>query len=183
MQSVEEIRSHTIDEDMDPLNKAFVLLKSAYEAQLICGIRMLPELLSTQPDDTIERVFPDFKEVCFVEDLNRSEEFYQALNTVLLQILSQKLLSNKEFSLNFVELITQKIYLYCDKPTDYENFAIYQLWVDLMVEVISQLNENCVKSAVFDQIPRMKLQFASRRTREYVSMILAKCAPRLSHQV
>lgn len=102
------------------------------------------------------------------------------MNDTLLQILSQQLLTSKEFTAHFVDLITKKIYLYCDKQVDYETNIIYQLWVELIINVIEQLTDGCVRTAIFDQIPRSKLQFGSRRSREYVSLLLAKCAPKLS---
>lgn len=182
VKSAEELESHTIDEEIDNVSKSIILLKSCYEAQVICGIRMIPEMLYNDADDCIIRVFPDFKEICFHEDLNRTQEFYTTLNESLIKILTQQLITSKEFSFHFVDLITKKIYLYCDKPTDYENYSIFQLWVELMLAVIENLMDNCVKTAIFDQIPRMKLQFAAKRTREYVALILAKCAAKLTHQ-
>ncbi len=178
--SNEEIRSHTLDDDLDPFAKCKILLRSAYEAQLICGVRSLPDLLRLDPDKAQHRLLPDFKTTCFHDDLNRSQDFYQSLSHSLLTILAERLLA--DFSFHFTELITNKVYLYCDKPTDYENYAIGQMWVQLMCDVIERLDEACVKEDVFDRIPRMKLQFTSRRTREYVAMILGKVAPKLSHQ-
>jgi hypothetical protein len=121
------------------------------------------------------------KAVCFLEDLNRSQEFYTCLNETLLSFLSQQLLTSKEFAFHFVDLVTKKIHAYCDKPIDYETSSIFQLWVELMVGLVDALTDGCVKTAIFDQIPRSRLQFGSRRMREYVSLILAKCAPKLSH--
>ncbi len=57
-----------------------------------------------------------------MEDLNRTQEFYLTLNECLLNILSSQLISSKEFSFHFVDLVLNKICLYCDKPTDYGNF-------------------------------------------------------------
>ena len=108
---------------------------------------MIPEMLYNDADDCIIRVFPDFKvnsrpsnrlflidkckfisksfqEICFHEDLNRTQEFYTTLNESLIKILTQQLITSKEFSFHFVDLITKKIYLYCDKPTDYGIFKI-----------------------------------------------------------
>ena len=115
------------------------------------------------------------------------------------------MISSKEFAFHFVDLITNKIYTYCDKPADYENSIIFQLWIELMVAVIENLSDNLVKTNVyffalfifkknilinlitkkqiFDTIPRLKLQFVSRRTREYISLILAKCAPKMNNQM
>lgn len=145
------------------------------------------------------------KESCFIEDLNRTQEFYNSLNECLIEILTNQLISSKEFAFHFVDLITNKIYTYCDKPADYENSIIFQLWIELMVAVIENLSDNLVKTNVyffalfiikknilinlitkkqiFDTIPRLKLQFVSRRTREYISLILAKCAPKMNNQM
>jgi len=52
-----------------------------------------------------------------------------------------------------------------------------------MIDIIAALDEASVKEDIFDKIPRMKLQFTSRRTREYVAMILGKIASKLSRQM
>ena len=88
------------------------------------------------------------KESCFLEDSNRTQEFYYSLNECLIQILSTQLISSKEFAFHFIDLITNKIYLYCDKPADYENSIIFQLWVELMVAVVDNLTDNLVKTTV-----------------------------------
>jgi hypothetical protein len=63
-------------------------------------------------------------------------------------MLSAQLISSKEFAFHFVELISNKIMLYCDKPADYENSIIFQLWVELIVGVIDNLSDNLVKTHV-----------------------------------
>ncbi len=183
IKSIEEIRSHTLDSDLDPFAKCKILLNSAYEAQIICAVRTLPDLLGLDPEKTQHRILPDFKVTCFHDDLNRSQDFYQSLSQTLIKVLTEGLLSSADFSFHFSELITNKVYLYCDKPTDYENYAIGQLWISLMIDIIAALDEASVKEDIFDKIPRMKLQFTSRRTREYVAMILGKIASKLSRQM
>ena len=83
---------------------------------------MLPDLLELDADRCIDMVFPDFKEICFLEDLNRSQEFYLSLSETLLKVVSLQLITSKEFTFHFVELITDKIYHYCDKQTDYGEY-------------------------------------------------------------
>ena len=105
---------------------------------------MLPELLKEDKHACLQRVFPDFKvtfiyslnnlnkiknfflkEVCLVEDLNRTQEFYLVLNDCLLNILSSQLVSSKEFAFHFIDLVLNKVYLYCEKPTDYGKYFAY----------------------------------------------------------
>ena len=57
-------------------------------------------------------------------DVNRAIEFHQTLNKALIEILSEQLLAPKEFSNHFIQLITNKINLYCDKPIDYGSAKI-----------------------------------------------------------
>ena len=59
--SVEELRSHTLDEELTDINKAIVLLKSNYEVQLIVGVKMVPFLLKSDKTNCIQKVFPQFK--------------------------------------------------------------------------------------------------------------------------
>lgn len=54
-----------------------------------------------------------------MDDENRSLEFYQCLSDTLLEILNAQLLTPKEFSNHFIELITTKIYRFSEKPNDY----------------------------------------------------------------
>jgi len=61
LKSDEELKSHTIDEDLNDFKKSIILLKSNYEAQLICGIKMIPDLLRFDKSTCVLKVFPDFK--------------------------------------------------------------------------------------------------------------------------
>ena len=61
LKSVEELRSHTIDEELNDINKCIVLLKSSYEVQLIVGVKMIPFLLKNDKNNCINKVFPQFK--------------------------------------------------------------------------------------------------------------------------
>ena len=131
------------------MNKSIFLLKSSYEVQLIVGIKTIPFLLKTDKNNCIHKVFPQFKvekkhflelklvskkdgflfrlfffylkkkDSCFLDDLSRSLEFYETLNSSLLEILSSQLLTPKEFIYHFIDLINDKIYYLCEKPSDY----------------------------------------------------------------
>ena len=59
------------------------------------------------------------KDSCFLDDINRSLEFYETLNESLLEILSTQLLTPKEFIYHFIDLINDKIYYLCEKPSDF----------------------------------------------------------------
>jgi hypothetical protein len=61
LKSIEELRSHTIDEELNDINKSIVLLKSSYEVQLIVGVKMIPFLLKNDKNNCINKVFPQFK--------------------------------------------------------------------------------------------------------------------------
>ena len=51
--------------------------------------------------------------------MHRSHEFYETYKSILIDILTNQLLTAKEFTNHFVELINSKIYNICDSPTDY----------------------------------------------------------------
>lgn len=72
-QSVEEIKSHTIDEDLNDFKKTIILLKSNYEAQLLCGIKSIPDLLKQDKQCCIQKVFPDFK---VIQQHHKSNKFH-----------------------------------------------------------------------------------------------------------
>ena len=42
MKSAEELKSHTIDDQLNDLNKALLLFKSSYEVQIIVAIKTIP---------------------------------------------------------------------------------------------------------------------------------------------
>ncbi len=110
------------------------------------------------------------KDCCFDPDgeMHRSHEFYETYKSILIDILTNQLLTAKEFTNHFVELINNKIYNICDSPTDYgiiinwlinlliiiinkyviDNAAICQIFIELMIEIIGLLPENLIKTAV-----------------------------------
>jgi hypothetical protein len=67
----------------------------------------------------INYFFSLFKDSCFLDDINRSLEFYETLNASLLEVLSTQLLTPKEFIYHFIDLINDKIYYLCEKPSDF----------------------------------------------------------------
>lgn len=119
LKSAEEIKCHTIDENLSEFKKTCILLKSNYEAQQIVGMKSLCSLLKQDKQYCMQKIFPILKESCFLDDTNRSTEYYETLNECLLAMLSDNLLSSKEFTNHFVNLITNKIYSFCDKTSDY----------------------------------------------------------------
>ena len=52
-----------------------------------------------------------------------------------------------------------------------------------MLEVVGLLPENVIKVTIFDPIINLKLQLVSKRTREYLAILLGKCATKLNTQM
>jgi hypothetical protein len=127
---------------LSDLEKVIFLFKSSYEAQLIVGIRLVPNLLRYDRAGCIQKILPLLKVLClklfiFIlnnllnllkkknccsdndGELHRSHEFYETFKSILIDILKNQLLTAKEFTNHFVDMINNKIYNLCDSPTDY----------------------------------------------------------------
>ena len=52
-----------------------------------------------------------------------------------------------------------------------------------MLEIIGLLPEAFVKVAIFDSVINLKLQLVNKRTREYLAVLLGKCATKLNTQM
>ncbi|CAF1034388.1 unnamed protein product, partial [Brachionus calyciflorus] len=182
VKSVEELRSHTIDENLNDFGKTIFLLTSSYEAQIIVGISKIPSLLLMDKSQCVHRIFPKFKETCFLDETNRSSEFYQTISSTLCDILSSQLITPKDFSNYFLDLIAYKIFLYSEKPNDYENTEIFKNWAEIMFKMIEFLPESVIKTLTSESISKVKSQYSSRKSREYLSFLIAKSSPRLNAQ-
>ncbi|CAF4699562.1 unnamed protein product [Rotaria sp. Silwood1] len=175
IQTAEEIREHTIPEDLPPVEKTLAMLDSRCDIQRIAGIRSIPSIIISHRDGTFHRVLPKFKLI--IEQTVDSGEHAVAAETIV-SMIQQQSLSYSEFMSLFSQMICALIF-----PTTTNRFSIDfgDIWCQALCNIIDAFPKTTSFTSLLDLIFNNSLHGSYVRDR--LAIILAKLSCRLNSQI
>ncbi|CAM4747455.1 unnamed protein product [Rotaria magnacalcarata] len=172
--TAEEIREHTIAEDLPPVAKTLAMLDSRSDIQRLAGIRSISSVIISDRDETCNRILPKFKAI--IEQTLDSEEHSVAAETIV-SMIEQKSLSYSEFMLLFSPMICKFVF-----PTTTNRFSMDfgNIWCQALCNIIDAFPNTTSINSLLDLVFNHSLHGSYVRDR--LAMILAKLSTRLNSQ-
>ncbi|CAF2512648.1 unnamed protein product [Rotaria sp. Silwood2] len=172
--TAEEIREHTIPEDLSPVEKTLAMLDSRSDIQRVAGIRSIPSVIISDRNETFHRLLPKFKLI--IEQTVDSGEHTVAAETIV-SMIQQQSLSYTEFMSLFSQMICALVF-----PTTTNRFSLDfgDIWCQGLCNIIDAFPNTTSFTTLLDLIFNNSLHGSYVRDR--LAIILAKLSCRLSSQ-
>ncbi|UJR30668.1 hypothetical protein I4U23_018192 [Adineta vaga] len=173
--TAEEIREHTIPENLSPVAKTLAMLDSRSDIQRLAGIRLLSSVINSDQDETFQRILPKFKLI--IEQAVENEEHIVAAETIV-SMIRQQSLSYSEFMSLFSQMICAFLF-----PTSTSRFSIDfgGIWCQGLCNMIDAFPNTTSFTSLLDLIFNRILHGSYVRDR--LAIILAKLSCRLSSSI
>lgn len=171
----EEIREHTIPDNLSSVDRTLVMLDSRYDTQRLAGIRSISSLMISDRDETFRRVLPKFK-LIIEQTVDHDEHILAA--EILTNLIRQQSLTYQEFLSNFSQIICTFIF-----PTTTNRFSIVDfgaIWCQALSDIIDVLPHTISLTSLLDLIFSRTLHGSYVRDR--LANILAKLSTHLHSQ-
>lgn len=171
----EEIREHTIPDNLSSVDRTLVMLDSRYDSQRLAGIRSISSLMISDRDETFRRVLPKFK-LIIEQTVDHDEHILAA--EILTNLIRQQSLTYQEFLSNFSQIICTFIF-----PTTTNRFSIVDfgaIWCQALSDIIDVLPHTISLTSLLDLIFSRTLHGSYVRDR--LANILAKLSTHLHSQ-
>lgn len=173
--TIEEIREHTISEDLTPISRATAMLESKNDLQRLVGLRSIPSLMISDRSETVRRLLPKFKNI--VEHSVDSEEHVVAAETILMMIETETLSFN-DFLNQFSTMICPLIF---PKTTNRFSTDFGSIWCQTLCKIIDKFTETSQNATLLDLFFQYSLHGSYVRDR--LAVLLAVLAPRLPSSI
>ncbi|CAF3653364.1 unnamed protein product [Rotaria sordida] len=173
--TAEEIREHTIQEDLPPVARTLTMLDSRCDIQRGVGIRSIPSVIISDRDETFRRILPIFKLI--IEQTVDSGEHSVAAETIV-SLIQQQSLSYSEFMSLFSQTICTLLF-----PATTNRFSLDfgDIWCQTLCNIIDAFPNTTSFTSLLDLIFNNSLHGSYVRDR--LAIILAKLSCRLNPQI
>ncbi|CAF1057142.1 unnamed protein product [Adineta ricciae] len=172
--TAEEIRAHTVPENLTPVAKTLALLDSQSDIQRLAGIRSVPSIVISYPVEGSQQILPKFKAI--IEQTVDSEEHVVGAEAIVLMI-QQQALSYSDFMSCFSQMICGFLF-----PTTTNRFStdFGGIWCQALCNTIDAFPSSTLFTSLLDLIFNRILHGSYVRDR--LAIILAKLSYRLPSQ-
>ncbi|CAF1015603.1 unnamed protein product [Adineta steineri] len=173
--TAEEIREHTIPEDLPPIAKTMAMLDSRSDIQRLAGIRSLSSVIVSDRDKTLQQILPKFQAI--IEQALDNDEHIVAAETIT-SMIQQQLLPYSEFMSLFSQMICGFIF-----PTTINRFSIDfgAIWCQALCNMIDAFPSTTSFISLLDLIFTRILHGSYVRDR--LAIVLAKLSYRLQSSI
>ncbi|CAF1042986.1 unnamed protein product [Adineta steineri] len=173
--TAEEIREHTIPEDLPPIAKTMAMLDSRSDIQRLAGIRSLSSVIVSDRDKTLHQILPKFQAI--IEQALDNDEHIVAAETIT-SMIQQQLLPYSEFMSLFSQMICGFIF-----PTTINRFSIDfgAIWCQALCNMIDAFPTTTSFISLLDLIFTRILHGSYVRDR--LAIVLAKLSCRLQSSI
>ncbi|XP_032233153.2 serine/threonine-protein phosphatase 4 regulatory subunit 4 isoform X2 [Nematostella vectensis] len=157
LKSPEEIERLTVDENLDTVERAVLLVSSGVEIQKLSVITNLPKLLETNSADVNRRVVPLLREYLYIAPVH----IQLSANKSFVKILQNTSLPTYLFASSFLPIILHNI--------DNKDSVIGNAWLDTLLISIDYLPKDVIKREV------LPVAISKGQLSQSVSSRLASC--------